>query len=140
MDQIEAVRQQLIHADGVPEVLAAGWQLFELVRSIANASADRAADMYPAFTFARGAAVSGRNAIAIAPSLPADCALWPDTPSPVTGDVYELADAVSDLTSDLSRRLRESADLAADGGDKVACVNAASDAEQVSRLLAKAER
>lgn len=137
MQQIELVQQHLNEADGVPAVLSAGWQAFELVRSVTSASADQAADMYPAFTFSRGAAVSGRNALALAPSLPADCVPWQDLPAPVTGDVYEIADAVAELTSALSRRLREVAGLAADADDRVACANAAGDAEQVSRLLAK---
>lgn len=111
MDQIEAVHQRLTDAVGVPEVLSAGWQVFELVRAVASASADRAADMYPAFTFARGAAVSGRNAIAHAPSLPADCAPWPGVPATVMGNVYEIADSVSQLCSFLSKRLREVAHL-----------------------------
>jgi hypothetical protein len=139
MNQIEVIRQHLIDADGVPGVLAASWQVFELVRAVTDANADQAPDMYPAFTFARGAAVSGRNAIAYAPSLPADCAPWPDTPAPVAGDVYEVADAVAELASVLTGRLREAAGLAADPGDRVACENAASDAERISRLLAKGE-
>ena len=70
MKQIELARQRLLGADGVPGVLSAGWEIFELVIAVAAASADQSADMYPAFTFARGSAVSGRNAIAFAPSMP----------------------------------------------------------------------
>ena len=139
MDQIEVIQQHLIDADGVSGVLSAGWQVFELVRAVTGASADEAADMYPAFTFARGAAVSGRNAIAFAPSLSAACAPWPGIPAPVTRDVWEVADAVAELTSVLCGRLREAAGLATDVGDRVACENAASDAERISRLLAKGE-
>jgi hypothetical protein len=139
VDQIERIRQHLTDADGVSGVLAASWQAFELVRAVTGANAGQAPDMYPAFTFARGAAVSGRNAIAFAPSLRADCAPWRDTPSLVTGDVYEVADAVAELAFVLSGRLREEAGLAADRGDRVACENAASDAERISRLLAKGE-
>jgi hypothetical protein len=138
VDQIERIRQHLNDADSVSGVLFASWQVFELVRALTGANADQASDMYPAFTFARGAAVSGRNAIAFAPSLPADCTPWPDTPVPA-GDVYEVADAVAELASVLRERLREAAGLAADPGDRVACENAASDAERISRLLAKGE-
>jgi hypothetical protein len=137
VNQIEVIQQHVIDADGVPGVLSASWQVFELVRAVAGASADQAADMYPAFTFARGAAVSGRNAIAFAPSLPADHEPWSGVPAPVTSDVYQVADAVAELASALSGRLREAAGLAADPGDRVACENAASDAERISRLLAK---
>jgi hypothetical protein len=135
--QIEVVRQHLIDADGVPGVLSAGWQVFELVRAVTSACAGQAADMYPAFTFSRSAAVSGRNALALAPSLPTDCAPWPDLEAQVTGDVYEIADAVAGLASALCGRLREAAVLAADADDRIACENAAGDAERVSRLLAK---
>jgi hypothetical protein len=53
-------------------------------------------------------------------------------------NVYEVADAVAELASVLSGRLREAAAIAADAGDRVACESAASDAERISRLLAKA--
>ena len=62
MKQIELASQRLLGADGMPGLLAAGWEIFELVIAVAAASADQSADMYPAFTFARGSAVSGRNA------------------------------------------------------------------------------
>ena len=77
--------------------------------AVAAASADKSAGMYPAFTFARGSAVSGRNAIAFAPSMPACYAAPPATPAPVTGDVHEVADALAGLASALSARLREAA-------------------------------
>lgn len=138
MNQIEVIQQDLVDADGLSGVLSSGWQVFEFVKAVASTSADQAADMYPAFTFSRGAAVSGRNALALAPSLPADCAPWADLPAPITGDVYEIADVVAELTSALCRRLREAAGLAADVGDRIACENAATDAERITQLLASA--
>ena len=136
MQLIKPIQQHLLDAIGVPSVLAAGWDAFELVRAVAGASADQAADMYPAFTFARGAAVNGRNAIAFAPSMPADQATLLERPV-LSGDVYEVADALADLASALSGRLRETAELAADAGDRAACENAARDADRISELLAK---
>jgi hypothetical protein len=138
MDQIKVVQQHLIDAEGVSGVLSAGWRAFELLRVVTDASAGQAADMYPAFTFARGAAVSGRNAVAFAPSLPPDCAPCPVIPGAVMRDVYEVADAVAELALVLSGRLQETAGLAA-GADQVACESAASDAERISKLLAKGE-
>jgi hypothetical protein len=137
MDKIKTIQQYLIDTDGVSGLLSAGWRAFELMRAVAGASADQAADMYPAFMFARGAAVSGRNAVAFAPSLPTDCAPHPGIPEAVTRDVYEIADALAELASVLSGRLREAAALAADARDRAACESAASDAERISRLLAK---
>lgn len=139
MDQIEQVQQHLHAADGVPAVLSASWEAFELVQAVAAACADQAADMYPVFTFARGSAVSGRNAIAFAPSMPAGYAEPPAVTAPVTDDVYEVADAVAGLASALGARLRETAGLAADADDRTACEDAALDAEQISAMLAKGE-
>lgn len=139
MNQIEHMQQHLHAADGVPAVLTASWETFELVRAVAAACADQAADMYPAFTFARGSAVSGRNAVAFASSMPAGYAEPPAIAAPVTGDVYEVADAVAGLASALGARLRETAGLAADANDRAACENAALDAEQISATLAKGE-
>jgi hypothetical protein len=92
--------------------------------------------MYPAFTFARGSAVSGRNAIAFAPSMPADPA--PSvTAEPVTGDVYQVADAAAGLASALSERLRDAAGRSSDAGDRAACEDAAGHADHISKLLAR---
>jgi hypothetical protein len=136
---IELRRQRLLGADDVPGVLAAGWDIFEYVRAVAAASADLSAEMYPAFTFARGSAVNGRNAIAFAPSMPAGHASLTDSPAPSANDVYEVADAIAALAGTLSARLREAAELADDAGDRAACEDAARDAEQIRGLLAKGE-
>ena len=140
MNQIDQVQQHLHAADGVPAVLSASWEAFELVQAVAVACADQATDMYPAFTFARDSAASGRNAIAFAPSMPAGYAEPPAVTAPITGDVYEVADAVAGLASALGARLREAARLAADADDRTACEDAALDAEQISALLAKGEQ
>ena len=138
MDQIELMGQHLPDPGDITGVLSAGWEVFELVKAVAAAHADLSTDMYPAFTFARGAAVSGRNAIAFAPSLPTVYeAAQSGSPPPVAGDVYEVADSVAVLASALSARLAESARLAIDADDRTACANAARDAKQISRLLAK---
>ena len=136
MKQVELARERLLGTDGVPGVLSAGWEIFELVMAVAAVSADQSADMYPAFTFARGSAVSGRNALAFAPSMQAGYA--PSGPlEPVTGDVYQVADAVAGLASALSARLRDAAGRTADADDRAACENAAGHADQISKLLAQ---
>jgi hypothetical protein len=136
VNQIELARQRLLGAGGMPGLLSAAWEIFELVIAVAAASADQSADMYPAFTFARGSAVSGRNAIAFAPSMPA-CYAPSGTPEPGTGDVYQVADAVAGLASALSAWLRDAAGHAADAGDCAACELAAGHADQISELLAR---
>ena len=137
MNQIKLAHQHLADASGVPAVLAASWELFELIAAIASASAVECPDMYPAFTFASGAAVNGRNALAFAPSLPPlPRGAAHDPPKPA-GEVYQTADALAGLASALSIRLRETAGLAAATADRSACENAASDADRITQLLAK---
>jgi hypothetical protein len=135
--QIALIRQRLLDANGVPDVLAAGWEAFELVGTMASASAGQSADMYPAFTFARGSAVNGRNAMAFAPSMPAVPAEPEDSLPLSEADVYEIADALAGLASTLSMRLREAAELAADAADRTACENAACEAQRINGLLAR---
>jgi hypothetical protein len=135
--QIKLAERHLSEADGVAGVLAVGWEIFELVGVLAAAGADKAADMYPAFMFARGSAVSGRNAIALAPSLPADRAALSGVPALSAGDVEVVADALAGLASALSARLREAARLAADDGDRIACEGAALDADRIGELLVR---
>ena len=95
--------------------------------------------MNPAFTFARGAAVSGRNAIAFAPSMPADQAVLFENTTPLKGDAYEVADTLADLASALSAHLRHAAGLAGDASDRAACHDAARDADRITELLAKSQ-
>jgi hypothetical protein len=137
VNQIKLIHRRLVDADGLPAVLAASWEIFELIATIASTRADESPDLYPAFTFARGAAVSGRNAIAFAPSMPPALGDAPRNPPKPADDVYKVADAVADLASALSMRLREEAELATDATDRSACKNAASEAERIVQLLAK---
>ena len=137
MKQIEMIEQHLGEAVGVADILATGWEIFELIGDVAAACAEQSVDLYPAFMFARSAAVDGRNAIAFAPSVPTvgaalswGAVLW-------TGDVSEVADALTGLASALSMRLRAMARLAADDGDRIACKGAARDADRISELLAR---
>jgi hypothetical protein len=57
--QIELIEQHLREADGVADALAVAWEIVDLVGALAASCAEQAADMYPAFMFARGAAVNG---------------------------------------------------------------------------------
>ena len=136
MNQIGLIQQRLADAGSLPAVLAASWEIFELIAASASASPGESPEIYPAFTFARSSAVSGRNAVAFAPSMPVFSANTVHDPPKPTADAYEIADTLAGLASALSVRLRESAGLAADAADRSACENAASEAERIAWLLA----
>jgi hypothetical protein len=134
--KIELVERQLLDADDLADVLVVAWEIFGLVGGLAADCADRAPDMYPAFMFARGAAVNGRNAVASAPSMPPGRSVLAESSKPSATDMYEVADAIAGLASALGARLREAARLA-DDGDRIACQNAARDADRIVGLLAE---
>ena len=138
VEQAELLERRLLDAAGVAGVFAAGWEIFEFVATAATAaaSAGQAAGLYPAFTFARGSAVSGRKAIALAPSLPAGLPALPENTVPPAGEADQVADALAELAAVLSERLRQAARLAADPDDQAACQDAARDAARISALLA----
>jgi hypothetical protein len=136
MNQIGLIQQRLVDAGSLPAVLAASWEIFELIAASASASPGESPEIYPAFTFARSSAVSGRNAVAFAPSMPVFSANAVHDPPTPTADAYEIADTLAGLASALSVRLRESAELASDAADRSACENAASEAERIAWLLA----
>jgi len=137
VNRIKLIHQRLADAHGLPAVLSVSWEIFELVATITSASAGESSDMYPAFTFARGSAVSGRNAIAFAPSMPPVSGEPGHSPPKPADDVDEIADALASLASAVSIRLRESAELAAADADRSACENAAGQAERIAWFLAK---
>jgi hypothetical protein len=136
MNQIGLIQQRLVDAGSLPAVLAASWEIFELIAASASASPGESPEIYPAFTFARSSAVSGRNAVAFAPSMPVFSASAVHDPPEPAADAYEIADTLAGLASALSVRLRESAGLAADAADRSACESAASEAERIAWLLA----
>jgi hypothetical protein len=139
VDETRLIRQHLLDAHDIADTLAAGWEVFELVRVLASAAADREADMYPAFTFARGSAVNGRNALTFAPSMPANHSGSLEGLALPTDDVDEVADILAGLASALSKRLRKAAGLATADGDRTACEKAARDADRISDLLAESK-
>src|SRR5215470_17645373 len=100
------MEQYLGEAVGVADVLAAAWEIFELISDLAAVCAEQSVDLYPAFMFARSAAVDGRNAIAFAPSVPAVGAALSGGPVLWSGDASEVADALAGLASALSMRLQ----------------------------------
>ena len=137
MKQIELLGQRLREADGVADVLAVGWEIFELIGGLAAACAEQAADLYPAFMFARSAAADGRNAIAFAPSAPAVGTAFSGDAELPADEVSEVADALAGLASALSVRMQAKARLAEDDGDRAACENAAHNADRIGELLAR---
>ena len=70
MTIIDTARQRLQEADGLAAVLDAAYAAFEGMVSIIHPVQDPASGLFAAFVMAAASAADGRNALALAPSLP----------------------------------------------------------------------
>ena len=108
VNEIKLARQRLADAVGLPAVLAAGWEIFELIcghRRLERRRGLRACiPRSPSRGVLRSAAA---DAIAFAPSTPPSAGDPVPSPPEPARDVYETADALAGLASALRMRLRE---------------------------------
>ena len=70
MPQANGIEARLRQAASLPEALAAGFDAFEAIRMAARDCQDRVPELFAAFMTTADAAVDGREALTIAPSLP----------------------------------------------------------------------
>lgn len=126
----------LRQAVGLPELLVASFQAFEDIRLAARGCEELAPELLATFMTAADAAVSGREAIASAPSLTQAIAGRDSGIIPADGDVMKMIDALSSLGNLLSRRLAEGAAMAAVADDRAACLEAVAAAGRISALMA----
>jgi hypothetical protein len=66
---VEALMARLRGARSLPELLEASFDAFEAIRVLARSSEDMVPSLFAAFMSAADAAVDGRQAITLAPSL-----------------------------------------------------------------------
>jgi len=124
-------------AAGLPEMLAAGFDAFEVIRLTARAWQDRAPGLFAAFMTAADTAVDGREALTIAPSLPPADGAEPGSAITAGIDPGQAADAVAALASVLRDRLTSAAAWAHLPGDQAACQDAAAAAGRICQLMAR---
>jgi hypothetical protein len=132
-----SIQARLRAAASVPEALAAGFAAFEVIRLAARAHEDQVPRYFAAFMTAADAAVTGREALTIAPSMPAiQDAAEPGGPGP-EADVDAVADTLAALGALLAGRLTRAAALARTPDDRAACEEAAGAARQICHLMAR---
>jgi len=132
-DDIEA---RLREVSSVPETLAASFSAFEVIRLAARAHEDQVPGLFAAFMTTADAAVTGREALTIAPSLGACSTAQVSGPGPA-GAVDAITDDLARLGGLLSDRLTRAAALAQAPADKAACEQAADAARQIRDLMAR---
>src|ERR1022692_3847875 len=70
MHERSGVEARLRQAAALPDMLAASFEAFEVIRLLARGNEDRVPGLFAAFMTAADAAVDGREAVTAAPSLP----------------------------------------------------------------------
>jgi hypothetical protein len=135
--EANGIAERLRQAASLPEVLAVGFDAFEAIRLAARDCQERVPGLFAAFMTTADAAVDGREALTIAPSLPLDGGTSPGVAMPTGGDAGQAADALAVLAAVLRDRLTDAATHADLPGDRTACQNAAEAAGQICQLMTR---
>jgi hypothetical protein len=136
VQMVNQARAQVQLAASVPDVLAAAFDAFEVIRMCARVCEDQELGPFAAFMATANAAVDGREAVTIAPSLPPDPS-GVTAVTPVTADaaIGEVTAVLTALAVSLSERLALIAVQASEAGDRAACAEAAQAAQRIVSLM-----
>jgi hypothetical protein len=138
VQEIAAIQARLREAFSVRALLAVSFDAFEAIRVLARGSEDAAPQLFAAFMTAADAAVDGREAITIAPSLsPAPGSTASAGLSAADGDIDTITDAMAALGALLGERLADAANRASTPDDRAACEQAAEAARRIHQLMAR---
>src|ERR1700735_4763657 len=105
-------------AGNLADILAVGWDAFDLVQAVADSCVDRSPGMFGAFLFAAVWAAEGRDACGFAPSVPAGPGMPVEQAGAGAGDVGEVAGELGGLVAVLGSKLQAAIGLAGDAGDR----------------------
>jgi hypothetical protein len=128
---------RLREASSLPEVLDAGFAAFEAIRITARACQDQVPGLLAAFMTTADAAVDGREALTVAPSLPRRSGSKPEHASSADAGAGQAIDVVAQLAAVLLERLAEAVGQADLPGDQAACRDAASAAGRICQLMTR---
>ena len=132
-----SIGARLEQAASLPEVLAAGFDVFEDIRVTARHHQDRVPALFAAFMTTADAAVDGREALTIAPSLPRAPSAGPGRALTADAGTGEAADTLAALAAMLRDRLTDAAAQADTPGDRASCQDAAEAAERICQLMTR---
>lgn len=140
LHQVGCLQSRLRQARSLPDTLAVSFDAFEAVRVLARQSQGRVPRLFAAFMSTADAAVDGREAVTIAPSLPPPgVSTAPPAGPPVGADLGEVIAALALLAGLLADRLNRAAADATLAGDRAACEAAAAAAQQIRTLMAHSD-
>lgn len=136
--EVVDILARLRAARDLPGLFAESFDAFEVVRLLARGMEDREPGLLAAFMTAADAAVDGREAITIAPSLPAgQSRMATHTLSVGTVSPGRAAEALAGLSALLGELLASAVAGTAVADDRAACREAAAAAMRISQLMAR---
>ncbi len=137
MNRINAAHRRLQQASDLAAVLDAAYEAFEWMLSVIHPAQDPASGWFAAYVMAAASASNGRNALALAPSLPRrPLVAMPAEQGPGPGERPErVAEAVAGLSHLVAGRLASAAASAPDTVDRDACGHAVRNALDICGLL-----
>jgi hypothetical protein len=140
MKESADVKARLRQASDLPEILAASFDAFEVIRLLARRSEDRAVGLFAAFMCTADAAVDGREAVIIAPSLPAPDAstVAPGEPT-ASADLHLVIESLTTLGALLDDQLTRAGATTADLEDRAACQGGAAAARRICWLMGRGD-
>jgi hypothetical protein len=135
--RITAAQHRVQQASDLAAVLDAAYEAFEVMLSAIDRVQDPGSGLFAALVMAAASAANGRNAVALAPSLPGRPLLAvPAGQRPRPGERPEqLAGVVARLSRLVAGRLAQAGACAPDPGDRAACTHAARSARDICGLL-----
>jgi hypothetical protein len=139
MPKAGGIEARLSQAGSLPETLAAGFDAFEVIRVTARDWQGRAPGLFAAFMTAADAAVDGREALTVAPSLPPAGSAGPGAAVAAGADPGQANDTLAALAAALRDRLIRAAAVAVLPGDQAACHDAAQAAGRICQLMARGD-
>ena len=137
MTRIDAAQAGVQQATELPAVLDASYAAFDAILSVLHPAQDPASDLFTAFVLAAASAANGRNAVALAPSLPRyplHTAAAQEQPGPGVRP-ERVAGIVAGLSHLVAERLTQAAACAPDPADRDACSHAAQSARYIRGFL-----
>jgi hypothetical protein len=136
LQQAARTQARLREASTLPGILAAGFDAFEAIRLLARGNEDRDSRLFAAFMMAADAAVDGREALTVSPSLPSAAEPQPAVSPAADADLDDIADAMVGLAAELAGRLTRATAMVQLPGDRTACAEAVHAAGVIGELMA----
>jgi hypothetical protein len=135
MQDTEEISARLRDAASLPDLLAASFDAFEIIRIVARSCDQLAPELFAALMTTADAAVDGREAVTAVTALPAGASMALVI-RPADAGIGEVTAALAALGTLLADRLVHAGILAA-AADRGACAEAATAASRIHLLMAR---